>query len=152
MEYSQNATHIFMSAYVIYVLIGKITIPLSTHLYQQRYLFWLRRQDLLFCGKATAVAACHRHPAKSRLSNLPITNNKKEARPDRANFIFMVAEAGFEPTTFGLSLRALCGGRKNPRAFAFPRFFRPRQPLLPRCIVRGTRSATRPNEQRSSAS
>ena len=23
---------------------------------------------LLFCGKATAVAACHRHPAKSRLS------------------------------------------------------------------------------------
>ena len=45
-EYSQNATLIFMSAYSVYVFNGKITIPLSTRLYQQRYLFWLRGQDL----------------------------------------------------------------------------------------------------------
>lgn len=40
-EYSQNATLVFISAYSAYVFCGKITIPLSTHLYQQRYLFWL---------------------------------------------------------------------------------------------------------------
>ena len=45
-EYAQNATLVFMSAYSIYVFLGKITIPLSTRLYQQRYLFWLRRLDL----------------------------------------------------------------------------------------------------------
>ena len=33
-EYSQNATLVFMSAYVIYVFLGKITIPLMTRLYQ----------------------------------------------------------------------------------------------------------------------
>jgi hypothetical protein len=27
------------------------------------------KTDSLFCGKATAVATCHRHVAKSRLSN-----------------------------------------------------------------------------------
>lgn len=42
-EYSQNATLVFMSAYSVYVFLGIITIPLSTRLYQQRYLFWLRR-------------------------------------------------------------------------------------------------------------
>ena len=46
MEYSQNATLIFISAYSSYVFCGKITIPLSTRLYQQRYLFWLRGWDL----------------------------------------------------------------------------------------------------------
>lgn len=45
-EYSQNATLVFMSAYSVYVFLGKITIPLSTRLYQQRYLFWLRGWDL----------------------------------------------------------------------------------------------------------
>ena len=46
MEYSQNATLVFISAYSVYVFSGKITIPLSTRLYQQRYLFWLRGKDL----------------------------------------------------------------------------------------------------------
>ena len=45
-EYSQNATLVFISAYSVYVFLGKLTIPLSTRLYQQRYLIWLRRQDL----------------------------------------------------------------------------------------------------------
>ena len=45
-EYSQNATLVFISAYSAYVFCGKITIPLSTRLYQQRYLFWLREPDL----------------------------------------------------------------------------------------------------------
>ena len=43
---TQNATLVFMSAYSVYVFLGKLTIPLSTRLYQQRYLIWLRRQDL----------------------------------------------------------------------------------------------------------
>ena len=30
---------------------------------------WWGKVDSLFCGKATPVAACHRHTAKSRLSN-----------------------------------------------------------------------------------
>ena len=45
-EYSQNATLVFTSAYSVYVFCGKITIPLSTRLYGQRYLFWLRGPDL----------------------------------------------------------------------------------------------------------
>ena len=45
-EYSQNATLVFMSAYSVYVFLGIITIPLSTRLYQQRYLIWLREKDL----------------------------------------------------------------------------------------------------------
>ena len=32
--------------------------------------------DSLFCGKATAVAACPRHAAKSRLSNPPSIENR----------------------------------------------------------------------------
>ena len=44
-KYTQNATLVFISAYSIYVFCGKRTIPLSTHLYQQRYLFWLREKD-----------------------------------------------------------------------------------------------------------
>ena len=55
MEYSQNATLVFVSAYSIYVFIGKMTIPLSTRLYQQRYLFWLRRRDIgIFLKNAEA--------------------------------------------------------------------------------------------------
>lgn len=42
----QNTTLVFMSAYYDYVFLGKITIPLSTRLYQQRYLFRLRGGDL----------------------------------------------------------------------------------------------------------
>ena len=45
MEYSQNATLVFISAYSAYVFCGKRTIPLSTRLYQQRYLIWLRGKD-----------------------------------------------------------------------------------------------------------
>ena len=42
--------------------------------------FWWGMVDSLFCGKATAVATCHRHVAKSRLSNPP---NKKYRIPYR---------------------------------------------------------------------
>ena len=45
------------------------------------FLFWRRRRDSLFCGKATAVAACHRHPAKSRLSNPSISFRTKKHHP-----------------------------------------------------------------------
>ena len=38
------------------------------------------RVGSLFCGKATAVAACHRHTAKSRLSN-PTHNKKQQKSP-----------------------------------------------------------------------
>ncbi len=34
-----------------------------------RLFYWLRRQDLLFCGKATAVETVPRTVSKSRLSN-----------------------------------------------------------------------------------
>lgn len=62
MEYSQNATLVFISAYSVYVFNGKITIPLSTRLYQQRYLFWLRddlnqRSCQILCGENTAVSS-----------------------------------------------------------------------------------------------
>ena len=36
----------------------------------------------LFCGKATAVATCHRHIAKSRLSNPTFRENKKTVLSD----------------------------------------------------------------------
>lgn len=36
----------------------------------------------LFCGKATAVAMCHRHIAKSRLSNPTFRENKKTVLSD----------------------------------------------------------------------
>ena len=64
MEYSQNATLIFISAYFIYVFLGKITIPLSTHLYQQRYLFWLRRKDLNLPPERWKAGVKHTLPAK----------------------------------------------------------------------------------------
>ena len=37
---------------------------------------WWTITDSLFCGKATAVAACHRHAAKSRLSS-PLSRKKQ---------------------------------------------------------------------------
>ena len=45
-KYSQNATLVFISAYSIYVFLGKITIPQVTLLYHLRYLFWVHRGDL----------------------------------------------------------------------------------------------------------
>ncbi len=36
--------------------------------------------DLLFCGKATAVAACHWHAAKSRLSNPSLIRRQEKDR------------------------------------------------------------------------
>ena len=39
--------------------------------------FWWERVDSLFCGKATPVATCRRHVAKSRLSNPPSIENRQ---------------------------------------------------------------------------
>ena len=41
-------------------------------------LYWLPLLDLLFCGKATAVATVHRTVAKSRLSS-PTNKVRKKA-------------------------------------------------------------------------
>ena len=43
-----------------------------------------------------------------------------------------------------LGLAAVCGARKNPRAYADPRFFRPLHTLRPRCICHRQRSGSRP--------
>ena len=48
----------------------------------------------LFCGKARLVAACHRHPAKSRRLIHP--QMRKTATPDGVT-VFLVEEGGFEP-------------------------------------------------------
>ena len=53
--------------------------------------------DLLFCGKATAVAACHWHAAKSRLSNPSLI--RRQERPEINDFRSFLAESeGFEPS------------------------------------------------------
>ena len=48
--------------------------------------------DLLFCGKATPVATCHRHVAKSRLSNppspKPIPKQKHHPKSDGVSLVF----------------------------------------------------------------
>ena len=54
---------------------------------------WRRWRDSLFCGKATAVATCPRHVAKSRLSNPSIA---KKNYPQRA-VPFLAEMEGFEP-------------------------------------------------------
>ena len=51
----------------------------------------------LFCGKATAVATCHRQLAKSRLSNPP-KYQKYDRHPYRAPVKFLAEAVGFEPT------------------------------------------------------
>ena len=55
---------------------------------------WWGKVDSLFCGKATPVAACHRHTAKSRLSNPKI---QKNYRANTSVCSIMVGEGGFEP-------------------------------------------------------
>ena len=50
------------------------------------------RTDSLACGRATAVATCHRHVAKSRLSN-PYTTTKSPT-PEGVG-LFVVGEDGF---------------------------------------------------------
>ena len=51
----------------------------------------------LFCGKATAVAECHRHSAKSRLSN-PTFSAAKKYRPSIWMVCILAEKVGFEPT------------------------------------------------------
>ena len=48
----------------------------------------------LFCGKATPVAECHWHSAKSRLSNPP----SDEKKQPHLRLLFLVEEDGFEPS------------------------------------------------------
>ena len=50
--------------------------------------------DSLFCGKATPVAECHWHSAKSRLSNPP----SDEKKQPHLRLPFLVEEDGFEPS------------------------------------------------------
>ena len=61
-------------------------------------------EGFLFCGKARLVAACHRHPAKSRLSNptLQISMPKKKMHPQGVHF-FLAERVGFEPTDTRIS-------------------------------------------------
>ena len=126
MEYSQNATLVFISAYSIYVFCGKITIPLSTRLYQQRYLFWLRGWDLkgppqshsrLSSPRYTRLAillALWGIPARKRylivFSCSPTTSSVGRGGNSKSCFVMqknkavrldclvlLVAEVGFEP-------------------------------------------------------
>ena len=57
------------------------------------------RVGSLFCGKATAVAACHRHAAKSRLSNPTRASViMPEKSPSGWMGFFLAERVGFEPT------------------------------------------------------
>ena len=57
------------------------------------------RVGSLFCGKATAVAACHRHAAKSRLSNPTRARViMPEKSPSGWMGFFLAERVGFEPT------------------------------------------------------
>ena len=57
------------------------------------------RVGSLFCGKATAVAACHRHAAKSRLSNPTRARVIMPGKSPSGWMGFFLAErVGFEPT------------------------------------------------------
>ena len=57
-----------------------------------------KRTDSPGCGRATAVATCHRHVAKSRLSNP--SSKYPNAEKDQSFWIglFLVGEDGFEPS------------------------------------------------------
>ncbi len=65
------------------------------------FVFLVEAAGILFCGKATAVAACHRHPAKSRLSipfaQTPYLNNKRP--PSSGGLCYLVEAAGIEPAS-----------------------------------------------------
>ena len=57
------------------------------------------RMGSLFCGKATAVAACHWHAAKSRLSNPTRARViMPEKSPSGWMGFFLAERVGFEPT------------------------------------------------------
>ena len=57
------------------------------------------RLGSLFCGKATAVAACHWHAAKSRLSNPTRARViMPEKSPSGWMGFFLAERVGFEPT------------------------------------------------------
>ena len=59
--------------------------------------------DSLFCGKATAVATCHWHVAKCRLSSpLSECHTKIKATPCGVAFI-LVDDNGLEPLTLRTS-------------------------------------------------
>jgi len=45
--------------------------------------------ESLFCGKATAVAICPRHIAKSRLSTPLSSSDEKEGHPMRGGLLFV---------------------------------------------------------------
>ncbi len=63
-----------------------------------RDFLWRRRRDLLFCGKATAVATVHRTVAKSRLSNPSNKSTHKKTALPVAELFFMAEKEGFEPS------------------------------------------------------
>ena len=92
-EYSQNATLVFISAYSAYVFCGKITIPLSTRLYQQRYLFWQGQKD---SNPRHAVLETAALPTEL----YPYIQERaiRQADLDRSLF-FMVGHQGLEPRT-----------------------------------------------------
>ena len=53
--------------------------------------------DSLFCEKATPVAACHWHVAKSRLSS-PLLTHKQKPTPFGIGF-YLATRNGLEPST-----------------------------------------------------
>ena len=88
-EYSQNATLVFIIAYVIYVFLCKITIPLSTHLYQQRYLIWRRRRDLEPLSSATPTSLLFFAIAQNKEdSHGSLASKHKEHRLTAMLFVF----------------------------------------------------------------
>ena len=60
--------------------------------------YWRRRRDLLFCGKATAVAIVHRTVAKSRLSNPSYGYLNNKISTPYGVLILLAEKEGFEPS------------------------------------------------------
>ena len=88
--------------------------------------------DLLFCGKATAVATCHWHIAKSRLSS-NVTQKK------------MAGTAGLEPANGGVKVLCLTAWlRPNvKRAFALLRTMHSIRSALSRVVRNGVSNGIR---------
>ena len=88
---------VFISAYSVYVFCGKRTIPLSTQLYQQRYLFWLRGPDLNRFAQRLCLCF-HSCGAQNRWSLLLVANdfdrcaNKCSLHPPPAAVTFVAPE------------------------------------------------------------
>ena len=59
---------------------------------------WQRMKDSLFCGKATAVARCPRHLAKSRLSNPFLSHRQNKTAHLLGGLFVLAADEGFEPS------------------------------------------------------